>query len=257
MSEQTTTNGLEASGRGGPELFKALAEFQGTRPRAVKDGKSNFGKFATYESVLEAAQAAHGFGLSFTHIMDEDMMITILAHSSGQYLTSRMRVLADRQNAHGFGSGMSYTKRYCIAAMLGIPAVQDDDGNLAMVSTGYGNQTKKGWRQKEATNATAFGTGSNAEARDAKAAKLKAQKAREAAKAKHSPDFKDGKMKGMFPRLKDGKLDYDQVNAWRIAKDKRKLSEMPKAEADTLVAWLLNKEHDARKDFDGWRKDNA
>jgi hypothetical protein len=222
MSEQTTTNGLEASGRGGPELFKALAEFQGTRPRAVKDGKSNFGKFATYESVLEAAQAAHGLGLSFTHIMDEDMMITILAHSSGQYLTSRMRVLADRQNAHGFGSGMSYTKRYCIAAMLGIPAVQDDDGNLAMVSTGHGEQTKKGWKRK----------------------------------AKHSPDFKDGKMKGMFPRLKEGNLDYDQVNAWRIAKDKPKLSEMKKLEADRLVGMLLNEGHQARKDFDAWRKDN-
>jgi hypothetical protein len=222
MSEQTTTNGLEASGRGGPDLFKALAEFQGTRPRAVKDGKSNFGKFATYESVLEAAQAAHGLGLSFTHTMDEDMMITILAHSSGQYLTSRMRVLADRQNAHGFGSGMSYTKRYCIAAMLGIPAVQDDDGNLAMVSTGHGEQTKKGWERK----------------------------------AKHSPDFKDGKMKGMFPRLEKGKLDYDQVNAWRIAKDKPKLSEMKKLEADRLVGMLLNEGHQARKDFDKWRKDN-
>ena len=133
---------------GGPELFKALADFQATMPRATKDGKSNFGKFATYESVLVAAQAAHGFGLSFTHIMDEDMMVTILAHSSGQYLTSRMRVLADRQNAHGWGSGMSYTKRYCIAALLGIPAVQDDDGNLAMVSTGHGEQTKKGWQRK-------------------------------------------------------------------------------------------------------------
>tara|TARA_R100001015_G_C4560643_1_gene120564 strand:+ start:46 stop:747 length:702 start_codon:yes stop_codon:yes gene_type:complete len=231
MTEQTnTTNGLEASGRGGPELFKALAEFQGTRPRAAKDGKSNFGKFATYESVLEAAQAAHGFGLSFTHIMDEDMMITILAHSSGQYLTSRMRVLADRQNAHGFGSGMSYTKRYCIAAMLGIPAVQDDDGNLAMVSTGHEHQTKKGWRKKEA---------------DAKR------------RASHSPDFKAGKMKGMFPALKDANIDYNMVNTWRISKGQPKLSEMPKNEADRLVGAILNKAHAARQDFDAWRVENG
>ena len=75
-------------------------------------------------------------------------------------------------------------------------------------------------------------------------------------KAKHSPEFKDGKMKGMFPRLKDGNLDYDQVNAWRIAKDKPKLSEMKKLEADRLVGMLLNEGHQARKDFDAWRKDN-
>jgi hypothetical protein len=75
-------------------------------------------------------------------------------------------------------------------------------------------------------------------------------------KAKHSPEFKGGKMKGMFPRLKEGKLDYDQVNAWRIAKDKPKLSEMKKLEADRLVGMLLNEGHQARKDFDAWRKDN-
>ena len=233
MSEQTTTNGLEASGRGGPELFKALAEFQATRPRAVKDAKSNFAKYATYESVLDAVSGAHELGLCFLHLMDEDMMVTVLAHTSGEYLTSRMRVLADRQNAHGWGSGMSFTKRYCISAMLGIATAEDDDGNAAMTSTGYEHQTKKNWRQKEAK-----------------------EKADAERKAKHSPEFKGGKMKGMFPRLEDGNLDYDQVNAWRIAKDKPKLSEMKKLEADRLVGMLLNEGHQARKDFDAWRKDN-
>lgn len=226
MTEQTTTsNGLEASGRGGPELFKALAEFQGTRPRAAKDGKSNFGAFATYESVLEAAQAAHGFGLSFTHIMDEDMMITILAHSSGQYLTSRMRVLADRQNAHGFGSGMSYTKRYCIAAMLGIPAVQDDDGNLAMESTGHGEQTKKGWRRR----------------------------------AEHSEDFKNGKTAYQFPRLKELGLDRDVVDKYvqhvyrneETGKTKR-LTMLNKREMDLLLDGLSKADSPVRQRYNEW-----
>ena len=226
MTEQTTTT----NGRGGPELFKALAEFQGTRPRAAKDGKNNFGKFATYESILEAAQAAHGFGLSFTHIMDEDMMITILAHSSGQCLESRMRVLADRQNAHGFGSGMSYTKRYCIAAMLGIPAVEDDDGNAAMTSTGHGNQTKKNWRHKEA--------------------KAKADAER---KAKHSPDFKDGKTKFMFPILKEIGLTMDEVNAYTDYCKRPRLSGLNKGDADKLLAGLSASGSDIRNHFDAWR----
>jgi len=232
--ETTTTNGLEASGRGGPALFKALAEFQATRPRAVKDGKSNFAKYATYESVLDAVSGAHGLGLCFSHIMDEDMMVTILAHTSGEYLTSRMRVLADRQNAHGWGSGMSFTKRYCISAMLGIATAEDDDGNAAMTSTGHEHQTKKNWRQKEAK-----------------------EKAEAERKARHSPEFKGGKMKGMFPRLKDALLDYDEVNAWRISKGQPKLSEMNKGDADKLVGVLINKEHKARRDFDAWRQDNG
>ena len=234
MTEHTTTNGLEASGMGGPALFKALAEFQATRPRAVKDGKSNFGKFATYESVLEAAQAAHGLGLSFTHIMDEDMMITILAHSSGQFLTSRMRVLADRQNAHGFGSGMSYTKRYCIAAMLGIPAVQDDDGNLAMASTGHEGQTKKNWRQKEAR-----------------------ERAEAERKAKHSPDFKEGKLKFIFPRLKELELTMEEVNDYTDAFDRPRISGMRREQAQDLLKGLETPGSDIRNHFDKWRKDRG
>lgn len=231
MTEQTTTtNGLEASGRGGPELFKALAQFQATRPRAVKDGKSNFAKYATYESVLDAVSGAHALGLCFSHIMDEDMMVTILAHTSGEYLTSRMRVLADRQNAHGWGSGMSFTKRYCISAMLGIATAEDDDGNAAMTSTGHGNQTKKNWRQKEA--------------------KAKADAER---KAKHSPDFKDGKTKFMFPRLKEIGLTMDEVNAYTDYCKRPRLSGLDKGDADKLLAGLSASGSDIRNHFDTWR----
>ena len=224
MTEQTTTPSA-AFGLGGPKLFKALAEFQATKPRAVKDKKSNFAKYASYESVLDAAAKAHDFGLSVSHTMDGDMMVTILAHVSGEILTSRMRVLADRQNAHGYGSGMSFTKRYAISAMLCIPAVDDDDGNGAMVSTGHEGQTKKGWRKKEA---------------DAKR------------RASHSDDFKAGKMKGMFPTLEAANIDYNMVNTWRISKGQPKLSEMPKNEANRLIGALLNKGHAARQDFDAW-----
>ena len=218
------------NGHGGPELFKALAEFQATKPRAVKDGKSNFAKYATYESVLDAVSAAHGLGLAFSHIMDEDMMITILAHSSGQYLESRMRVLADRQNAHGFGSGMSYTKRYCIAAMLGIPAVDDDDGNAAMSSTGHGNQTKKGWREKE-----------------------RKEKAEAERKSKHNPDFTDGKTKFMFPRLKALALGFDMVNDYVVIHKSMRLSAMRRENLNSLLIGLETPGSDIRNHFDNWR----
>jgi len=76
-------------------------------------------------------------------------------------------------------------------------------------------------------------------------------------KAKHSPDFKGGRMKGMFPRLKEAAIDYDQVNAWRISKKQPKLSEMDRGDANRLVGALLNKGHEARQDFDAWRRSNG
>lgn len=242
MSEQTTTtNGLEANGRGGPALFKALAEFQATRPRAMKDAKSNFAKYATYESVLDAISGAHKLGLCFSHIMDEDMMVTVLAHTSGEYITSRMRVLADRQNAHGWGSGMSFTKRYCISAMLGIATAEDDDGNAAMASTGHGHQTKKGWREKEA--------------------KAKAEAER---KAKHSQDFKDGKTKYQFPRLKELGLPRDLVDKYvqhvyfdSATGKTRKLSALNKREMDMLLDGLSKLDSDIRKRFNEWRTNHG
>lgn len=55
---------------------------------------------------------------------------TILAHSSGQYIAGLMRLPSERSNAQGHGSAYTYACRYSLAAMVGIPTV-DDDGNEA------------------------------------------------------------------------------------------------------------------------------
>jgi len=45
--------------------------------------------------------------------------------------TGPVPVVADKQNAQGFGSGMTYAKRYSLSMALGIAADEDDDGNAA------------------------------------------------------------------------------------------------------------------------------
>jgi len=206
MNEQTTTT----SGRGGPELFKALAEFQATRPTAKMDGVNPHfrSKYATLASVTDVARGAAEFGLSVTQLVGGDVVTTLLCHSSGEYVSTETRIIASKDNAHGYGSGITYARRYALSAILGIAADEDDDGNAAV------------------------------EARR---------------KAKHSQDFKDGKTKFMFPRLKEIGLTMDEVNAYTDHCKRPRLSGLNKADADKLLAGLSASGSDIRNHFDAWR----
>jgi hypothetical protein len=206
MNEQTTTT----NGRGGPELFKALAEFQATRPTAKMDGVNPHfkSKYATLESVTDVARGAAEFGLSVTQLVGSDAVTTLLCHSSGEYVSTETRIIASKDSAHGYGSGITYARRYALSAILGIAAGEDDDGNAAV------------------------------EARR---------------KAKHSQDFKDGKTKFMFPRLKEIGLTMDEVNAYTDHCKRPRLSGLNKADADKLLAGLSASGSDIRNHFDAWR----
>jgi len=130
MDEKTTT----PAGRGGPALFKALAAFQATKPMAKMDGVNPHfkSKYATLASVTDAARGAAVFGLSVPQLVDGGVLITMLCHSSGEYLESASRIIASKDNVHGYGSGITYARRYALSAVLGIVADEDDDGNAAV-----------------------------------------------------------------------------------------------------------------------------
>jgi hypothetical protein len=133
MSEQTTT----INGRGGPELFKALAEFHKTKPVAVMDSvNAGFNsEYASISAVREAAYGAAEFGLVVTQLVGVETVTTMLCHESGQYLSTETCIIRTRDNVHGFGSGITYSCRYAAAAILGIPfGDKDDDGNAAAES---------------------------------------------------------------------------------------------------------------------------
>jgi len=118
-------------------MAKAFSQIEG----AVK-GKTNpafRSKYADLAAVVDAikpALAEHGlFFRQITHPADGGVCIeTVIHHASGESLAcGPLFVPASKQDAQGFGSAMTYARRYSLMAAFGVPA-EDDDGNAAAAS---------------------------------------------------------------------------------------------------------------------------
>lgn len=84
------------------------------------------------EAVLDALNN-HGFALiQKTHDCENGVKVeTIFMHESGEQISGgTIHVPADKQNAQGYGSALTYARRYSLMAACGI-APEDDDGNAA------------------------------------------------------------------------------------------------------------------------------
>ena len=130
------------------ELATALAKAQGEIKGAVKDSANPFfkSKYADLASVVEAIRAAFAKnGLSYTqHISDSEKnevrVETIIMHSSGEWLSCGVLALpVSKADAQGYGSALTYARRYSLSAAAGV-AAEDDDGNAAVAAkpTGAG-----------------------------------------------------------------------------------------------------------------------
>jgi hypothetical protein len=120
------------------ELATALAKAQGEFAGAVKDTANPFfkSKYADLESCVTAIKPHNAkHGLSFIQISHDAQnaacIETIIMHSSGEWLSAGLvSVPVSKQDAQGFGSAMTYARRYSLSAAFGI-APEDDDGNGA------------------------------------------------------------------------------------------------------------------------------
>ena len=120
------------------ELAAALAKAQAEIKAVVKDAKNPFFKssYATLNSVWDAIrQPLAKNGLSVTQLTSETeagtLLETYLLHSSGQWLQSEMLLRPNKNDVQGFGSALTYTRRYCLAAIVGAAPDDDDDGQAA------------------------------------------------------------------------------------------------------------------------------
>jgi hypothetical protein len=59
------------------------------------------------------------------------MLITTLAHLSGQWIRSYLPIINEKNNIQGLGSAITYNRRYALSAIVGIISDEDDDGNSA------------------------------------------------------------------------------------------------------------------------------
>jgi hypothetical protein len=56
---------------------------------------------------------------------------TVLLHKSGEWMSGTIQIPLGKADPQGFGSAMTYGRRYSLAAMVGVMA-EDDDGEAAM-----------------------------------------------------------------------------------------------------------------------------
>ena len=119
-------------------LAAALAKAQSQISGAVKDANNPFfkSKYADLESVWQACRKPltdNGLSVVQTtrHTTDTLMLITTLMHASGEWIAGEMPVLMKDYSPQAQGSGLTYARRYALAALVGIYQT-DDDAEAAM-----------------------------------------------------------------------------------------------------------------------------
>ena len=124
------------------ELATALSKAQGAMAGAKKESDNPaFGsKYADLASIVDAIKKPLADnGLSYvqapcTNDKDEVGCETRLMHSSGEWIHAESYFMpVAKANAHGFGSILTYSRRYALAAVCGI-APEDDDANAGVAA---------------------------------------------------------------------------------------------------------------------------
>jgi hypothetical protein len=125
------------------ELIAALVKARAKFKPVLKDTDNPFykSKYADLSSIIDATMPAlNENGLVIIQCVDctvessTTVIETILAHQSGQFISSELHLPAtqkDRFDPQSVGSSQTYGRRYAMQAILGVAAEMDDDGNAA------------------------------------------------------------------------------------------------------------------------------
>jgi len=122
------------------ELAAALASAQAEMPAAKMTAENPFlkSKYADLGSVIEAARPVLGkHGLAFTQLVSSNesglSVETVLMHKGGEWISETVTLSTGEERgksaAQVAGSVITYLRRYSLAAILGMYADEDTDGN--------------------------------------------------------------------------------------------------------------------------------
>jgi hypothetical protein len=110
-------------------LSKAQAEITG----ALKDSSNLFfkSKYADLASCWDACRkqlAANNLAVIQTTEVTEGgtVLVTTLAHSSGEWMRGTLPVVTKDNGPQAQGSGITYARRYALAAIVGLAQIDDD-----------------------------------------------------------------------------------------------------------------------------------
>jgi len=120
------------------EIFKALAKaqknFEAARKASVNGGFKS--KYADLSSCMDAVrEPLNDQGVFVTQTLETVehgiVVETLFAHESGEtYMGGKLYIPVMKQDAQGYGSAITYGRRYSLLTACGV-APEDDDGNAA------------------------------------------------------------------------------------------------------------------------------
>jgi len=120
------------------ELAKALAKAQSEMSGAIKASVNPHFKsrYADLSAVFDACRAALNKNeIAIVQRVENDpngvAVSTTLLHSSGEWISDRCWLPVAQKTAQAYGSAITYARRYGLAALAGVAAEEDDDGNAA------------------------------------------------------------------------------------------------------------------------------
>lgn len=124
------------------ELSAALSKAQGEIKVAGLNAqnpffKSSYADLAEIVKVSRPALSKNNLAVVQQILPNQDgqnILHTILTHSTGQWIESRMRILPSKPDVQSLASYITYLRRYSYAALIGVvTSDEDDDGEVAMV----------------------------------------------------------------------------------------------------------------------------
>ena len=122
------------------DLAKTMIQVQQTLTPALKDSINDFtnSSYASLKSVMEVCRTAllnHGVWMTQYPVAVEKGhlgLVTKIVHAaSGQWQSSLIEMPLQKNDPQGYGSAITYARRYGLSALLGI-ITEDDDAESAI-----------------------------------------------------------------------------------------------------------------------------
>lgn len=125
------------------EIATALAKSQAQIENASKAAtnphfRSKYADLAEILNTVRPVLSSHGISIIQMPSYEGGIVSveTVLAHDSGEWISSVISAPVTKQDAQGVGSAVTYCRRYSLAAMCGI-AQEDDDANAVVGGPGH------------------------------------------------------------------------------------------------------------------------
>lgn len=132
-----------------PAFLAAQKKIEGVK-KDIAHGHFKGKFYADINSVINSIkEILNANGITITQPINGASVETYLLHESGQYIGSSTPIVCAKPNdPQALGSAITYSRRYGLQALVGLPA-EDDDGEAAM---GRGRSTQVTTQPKAVNN---------------------------------------------------------------------------------------------------------